>query len=142
MRNCLGIPANDYQQHDGQRVSASPMYHYPDRCPYFPGDQGGNCLERCSAVPAGQRPCWPSGTPSALPAEPTVLATHVFPNSGHRVAIVALGGGVDWAAYLGATDGHLAREDTIASVADSGYKLPAAWARSIFPQLAQYPYRD
>lgn len=140
MRLCRGLKETDYQEHHGFRTSPSPMYHYPDLCPHFPGDQIGNCLERCGDVPAGQRPCFPPHTP--LPLEPGVAASKVFPCGEHLLVFVALAGYVDWAAHLGAADRDTSREAAVAQVAESSFKLPAGWARVIFPDLAAYPYRD
>lgn len=140
MRNCVGLKHTDYGEHHGYRTSCSPIYHYPDLCPHFPGDQIGNCLERCGDVPAGQRPCFPPHLP--IPLAAGVHTSNVFAANDHLLVFVATTDGVEWAAYLGAADRDVPREAAVAHAAESGWKLPAEWARVIFPQLATYPYRD
>ncbi|MFH1602721.1 MAG: hypothetical protein ABIH03_02315 [Pseudomonadota bacterium] len=58
MRASIGIPQDSYSiDRHGQRVSHSPMRHYPDYCPHFPSATIGDCQQKCSSLMAHDRPC-------------------------------------------------------------------------------------
>ena len=56
MKGSIGI--SDYQRdQNGQRISCSPMYHYPDYCPFYDENQTGDCWAQCSTKESWQREC-------------------------------------------------------------------------------------
>jgi len=62
---------------------------------------------------------------------------------GHYVVIVAsLTMGIDWSAYIGATEAHGLTSTAIELVLESGDKLSREQAVFFFPHLRKLPYRS
>lgn len=58
MKRCIGIVKSDYyRDRHGHRLYHSPMFHYPDFCPRYPFGAVGACQDKCSHLPAHERPC-------------------------------------------------------------------------------------
>jgi hypothetical protein len=60
MRHCYQIKEDDYHTDSvyGYRFGSSPMAHYPNTCPFFPGDKVGDCIKQCGGVLFRDRACY------------------------------------------------------------------------------------
>lgn len=68
MKACFGISQRDYcLDIDGERVGHSPLFHHPDRCPFYAGREYGNCELMCGGVETFQRSCNKVVTGPAIP---------------------------------------------------------------------------
>ena len=53
----VDVGLNHYYKTHGKRCCNSPMFHYPDYCPYFTGDAVGDCPSKCNDKRTIDRPC-------------------------------------------------------------------------------------
>lgn len=75
----------------------------------------------------------------------TIIGTRYWNANGFATAVVAVRGGVDWAAYIGATPGDgFSQQETFRAIALFGSKLSRQQALAFFPDLegaAELAYR-
>lgn len=69
-----------------------------------------------------------------------ILDSYYWNTNGMAISIVAVEGGIDWAAYIGATDKVEHEIDAHLWTLDYGAKLSESFARSLFK--VDMPYRS
>jgi hypothetical protein len=69
-----------------------------------------------------------------------IVARYYNSNYFATAIVASITEGIDWAAYIGGADYHLAESEAVEYVRDYGDKLSEADARHFFPSI-ELPYR-